>query len=149
MSCSKAAHSVVNWRMRILWLALVCWSSSGCSPDRPQRQAVRGSVSFDGKPVSGVALVFAPMGEDQLGATTQGVDGHFSLQRKAGPSVGDYFVTLAVIEPDLEEYVQLRRAGERPLSSLKFPPRYSQLGTLRAAVKASDENVFTFDLKSR
>lgn len=138
-----------RWRAMILGSALLCWACSGCSPEQPQRQAVRGTMTLDGRPVSGVTLVFAPTGAEQVGATTVAVDGQFSLDRTAGPSVGKHFVTLDVIEPDLEEYAQLRQAGKRPFSTLKIPPRYSKLGTLYADVQADAENVFTFNIKSR
>lgn len=140
---------VGDWCSKALNLALTLCLCSGCSPDGPQRQAVRGTLTLDGRPLSGVVLVFAPTAADQVGATTVATGGQFSLDRSAGPSVGKHFVTLDVIEPDLEEYAQLRQAGKRPFSTVKIPPRYSKLGALDADVQADAENVFTFNLKSR
>lgn len=149
MSCSKSMQLGGRWRVMPLALAIVCWVCSGCSSEGPQRQAVRGTVTLDGKPVDGVVLVFAPKGAGQVGATAVATRGEFSLDRTAGPGVGEHFVTLDAIEPDLEEYAQLRQAGKRPLSSLKIPARYSKLGALHADVRADTENVYTFHLKSR
>lgn len=149
MSCSKANQASGRWQMLSLAVAFICGVCSGCSSEAPQRQAVRGTVTLDGRPISGVVLVFAPTGADQVGATTVATDGEFSLDRTTGPSAGKHFVTLDVIEPDLEEYDQLRQAGKRPLSSLKIPARYSKLGTLHADVQADTENVYTFNLLTR
>lgn len=149
MSCSKAMPHISRRRLLTLAAVLVCWVCSGCSPDRPQRQAVRGTLTLDGEALNGVVLVFTPTGAGQVGASTVAVAGEFSMDRTSGPSAGKHFVTLDVIQPDLEEYTQLRQAGRRPLSSLTIPPRYSKLGMLNADVQADSENVFTFNLRSR
>lgn len=149
MCCSKTKQASRCWQILTLAVAIVGLVCSGCSSEDPQRQAVRGTVTLDGQPVSGVVLVFAPTGGNQIGATTEATDGEFSLHRATGPSVGKHFVTVDVIEPDLEEYEQLRRAGKRPLSSLRIPARYSKLGVLHADVQADTENVYNFNLLTR
>lgn len=149
MSGTKTIPHIGRGRLLTLAAILVCWVCSGCSPDRPQRQAVQGTLTLDGKPLNGVVLVFTPTGAGQVGATTVVVAGEFSMDRTLGPSAGKHFVTLDVIQPDLEEYTQLRQVGKRPLSSLQLPSRYSKLGLLDADVQADSENVFTFNLRSR
>ncbi len=149
MPDSNVLPKVLSYLSITLSLALIGWSCSGCSPAQPPRQAVRGTLTLDGKPISGVVLVFAPTGADQVGATTVVTAGQFSLGRASGPSEGRHFVTLDVIEPDLEQYIELRQAGKRPLSSLRLPPRYSKLGTLHADVRVDGDNVFNFELTSR
>ncbi|MCC7333934.1 MAG: hypothetical protein IT422_02490 [Pirellulaceae bacterium] len=136
---------------RAFWVGgmVIGWSCLGCNPTGPARQSVSGTVMLDGQPASGLSLVFTPTGSKQLGVASEVTDGRFSLDTTTGPSEGEYDVTVDTIEPDLEEFEQLRQAGKKPLSSIKLHPRYRKPGALQASVLADQENVFNFELKSR
>ncbi|MEO8271032.1 MAG: hypothetical protein ABI557_15015 [Aureliella sp.] len=136
---------------RALWLGslVIGWSCTGCTPAGPSRQAVSGTVTLNGKDATGLSLVFAPAGSQQLGAAVQVVDGRFSLDAATGPSAGQYDVTVDTMEPDLEDFERLRKAGKKPFSSIILHPRYGKPGSLQANVLADQENVFSFELKSR
>ncbi len=136
---------------RAVWLGLMIigWSCTGCTPAGPGRQAVSGTVMLDGKPATGLSLVFTPAESQQLGAAMQVIDGRFSLDAATGPSAGRYDVTVDTMEPDLEEFEQLRQAGKKPLSSIQLHPRYRKPGALQANVLADHENVFDFEVMSR
>lgn len=134
-----------------VWLGLLIigWSCTGCAPAGPKRQAVSGAVTLDGKPATGLTVVFTPTGSDQVGAAVEVVAGKFSLDATHGPSEGEHDVTVDTIEPDLEDFEQLRQAGKKPFSSIALPPRYRKPGALHASVIAEKENIFNFELRSR
>ncbi len=136
---------------RHVWLVamVIVGSCSGCRPAGPERQAVSGTVTLDGQPATGLSLVFTPSGIEQLGSAVEVIDGRFSLDASTGPSEGVYDVTVDTIEPDLEEFEQLRKAGKKPLSSIKLHPRYRKPGALQAGVAAGQQNHFSFEIKSR
>ena len=122
-----------------------------CTPFSSE-PATSGSISpavWLGKPATGLSLVFTPAGIQQLGAAVQVIDGRFSLDAATGPSAGRYDVTVDTMEPDLEEFEQLRQAGKKPLSSIRLHPRYRKPGALQANVLADHENVFDFEVMSR
>ena len=141
------------WRLQLhpAWLVilLVGGGGAGCAPTGPARQAVRGDVTLDGKPVSGVVVVFRPAGAEQIGAAVETLDGGFALDSTQGPSAGKHYVTVAIVEPELEEFEVRRRAGKRPFSTLKIHPRYTKPGALEVEVECAEENIFKFELKSR
>ena len=136
-------------RFVLLGILFLSWSCTGCTPAGTSRQAVQGIVTLDGKPVSGITLVFAPVEGMQTGAVAEVVDGRFSLTPEVGPSAGKHYVTVDTVQPELEEFERLRQAGERPFSLLKIHPRYKVFGSMEAMVSRESENTFTFELKSR
>ncbi len=142
---------ITDMLCRAVWLSwlVLGWSCTGCAPAAPARQSVSGTVTLDGKPATALSLVFIPNGSDQIGAAAQVVDGRFSLDDTAGPSVGQYDVTADTIEPDLEEFEQLRQAGKNPFSSIQLHTRYRKPGVLHAHVVSEQKNDFRFELKSR
>ncbi len=132
-----------------LLLVAIGWNCTGCTPAGPPRQAVSGTVTLDGKLASGMIVIFKPTGSDQVGAVAEVIHGKFALNTDIGPSVGKHDVTFDTIEPDLEDYEQLRAAGEQPFSKVKLHPRYRRAGVLSASVQQGAANSFEFELSSR
>ncbi len=130
-----------------LWaFAVIGWSCLGCAPADPPRQAVQGTVTLDGNPVSGLTLVFTPVAGEQLGAAAEVVNGKFSLSERVGPSLGKHQVTVSVNQPDLEDFEALRQNGKQPFVKLNIPAKYTKPGALEAEVLADENNVFDFQL---
>lgn len=130
-------------------LAILAGSCLGCTPAGPSRQAVSGAVTLDGKAISGVNIVFSPTAEHQLGAAVAVLDGRFELDDSIGPSEGNFDVSFDTIEPDLEDFEQLREDGKQPFSSLKIHPRYRKAGAASVKVESGRDNSFQFELRSR
>ena len=67
---------------------------SGCG-DMRSRQALSGDVALDGRPLEKGQIVFQPKSTGE-GVTAFGkiTDGHFSIDREAGPVPGDYVVRI-------------------------------------------------------
>ena len=78
-------------------LAMVGMALSGCGPSYPETIPVTGSVSLDGKPVAGAAVVFTPE-EGHLATGTTDGSGQFELstfQLGDGALPGKHRVTVA------------------------------------------------------
>lgn len=66
---------------------------AGCGKSDPfERQPVRGTVTWKGKPISFGSVVLEPAAGQGAGAMAAIRDGKFELSRTAGPSPGDYAV---------------------------------------------------------
>lgn len=81
----------------------------GCGPKYPETIPVAGTVTLDGRPVSGAAVVFTPEAGEAATATTD-ASGRFSLSTFRlgdGALPGDYRVTVSktTVEPGEEEKV--------------------------------------------
>lgn len=129
---------------------LVLALAAGCRRESVERGAVRGEVSFAGKPVERGHVVFLPQG-NQPGASASAeiVGGKYELPRETGPSVGSHRV----------EILATRSAGKReagtpfPPGTLVevteqfIPPRFNHQSVLTAEI-ASGDNVVDFALKA-
>ncbi len=143
------SNSASRITVRAILLANIGWSCAGCTPEGPSRKAITGTVTLDGKPATQVIVVFTPTGGGQVGAAAQVVDGKFALDALVGPSIGKHDVTVDTVEPDLEDFEQLRNEGKKPFSQIKIHPRFTKPGALSAVVTPTGTNDFQFDLKSR
>ena len=120
---------------------------SGCAPSGPQRVAISGSVTFDGKPVPKGMIAFISTGG---GPSTGGkiIDGRYDVPRDKGPLVGNNKVQIqgwfptgrkipipAPVPTDemMDETVQL------------IPEKYNAATELTLEVMA-DTNTHDFDL---
>lgn len=103
---------------------------------------VTGTVTLDGKPVSGLEVNFEPTGEIGNRGTATGytqADGSFSLMYpgyKEGAPLGEYTVRIIGGE-SLDDGTKVR-----------VPPKYNTDSELKETV-TSTENTFTFNLESK
>lgn len=129
----------------------------GCAPgDQPELGQVTGTVKLDGKPLSGVAVVFQPdSGRPARGMTD--AEGKYELtyiRDTKGTKIGSNRVEIAPSEEDVVEE-EPESSGEETQSGPpkpstgkpKVPPKYNIRSELKADVKAGD-NTFDFDLQS-
>ena len=138
------------WRTRLLAPVLTGMLLVGCNSE-PERLAVSGSVSLDGKAVSNCILVFQSVGEErsQLSATAVVSEGKFVVSRPNGLVAGEYGVVFTEVQPDLEDYEAARSAGAKNALNKKFiPAKYTVANELRIKV-ASGMQPILLSLKSR
>ena len=152
------------------WLALaLSWAVLGAGCSRAPKefrfavQPVSGTVTLQGKPLSGAIVRFhasdpskvtVPEGKEGppvLLTTETNADGHFSMSTYLaddGVPAGDYTVTVAV---GLSEGTSVEdgdgptaRASKRPKPDARF--RDPSTSPLKVSVQPGQANTFTFDL---
>lgn len=121
----------------LLCLVAICMLLSGC-----QRIAdVSGTVRVDGKPVSGVIVVFDPGVQDApRGVATTAGDGRYTIRRlgpgaKTGVPVGTYAV-------------KVMADADNP-NAPKIPPKYARGDAVSCDVKGGAGNVFDIDISTK
>jgi len=139
----------------VLSLSLVGCGGTG---DQPELGQVTGTVTLDGKPLNGVAVVFAPEnGRPARGRTD--LNGKYELtyiRQTRGTKVGRNRVEIAPSEEDEEDAEEQANAGEPAAPKKaptnrekpKVPARYNTKSELEANVKPG-VNVFDFKLESQ
>jgi hypothetical protein len=131
---------------------------SGCGPsgDQPELGTVTGTVTLDGKPLAGVAVVFQPdSGRPARGRTN--AEGKYELtyiRQTKGTKVGPNRVEIAPSEEGEATEESASGGEESPAGSLKsqadkpvVPARYNMKSELKVDVK-SGSNTFDFALES-
>jgi hypothetical protein len=140
-------------RARILpWMiAVTAIASTGCDREggNSSREAISGTVNFDGRPLKKGAIQFQPASQAD-GVLAVGVitEGRFDIPRNEGPSAGKYGV--AVYNQDDSAPAPGEMPGplkKRKTSGELIPPRYNTRTELTAEVKPGGPNSYTFDLK--
>lgn len=119
---------------------------AGCGPSKPNLEfgTVQGTVTLNGKPLAGAAVVFEPdAGRPSYGTTSE--SGQFSLNYRGNPwgaVVGHHTVRITT-EAVLED------SPDEPPVFLKerLPKRYHSKSILNADVTAGN-NIFDFPLMS-
>jgi hypothetical protein len=149
--------------MRWVTLILISGLMFGCGPDvapppeLPNLVAVTGTVTMDGQPLEGAAVMFMPAGNTGYGAVG-GTDAQGKYKPNTatgqivhdGVSPGEYKVVISrLVGPDgkpikLDPNVPPANLGGRE----SLPPKYSSpvQTTLKASV-AEGKGTFDFDLK--
>jgi hypothetical protein len=123
-----------------LALAVVAILSAGCARDFEFAQ-VRGTVTYEGKPLPEGTVLFVPSGSGIASAGTIQPDGTYRLlSRKVGDGAVVGHQKVAVVppyEPQTPDYP-------------KFPLKYQDAETsgFEIEVRKDVENVFDIDLKS-
>lgn len=86
-------------RLCSVLLGIVVLVAAGCGEADPLgRQAISGTVSFDGKPVAEGTIGFAPVN----GVTSSGApikDGKYSIEQEKGLPAGKYKVSISAPKP--------------------------------------------------
>ena len=126
-------------------MVLIACCSSGCGPDRtgvPPLAPVAGMVTLDGKPLSGIGVVFtSETGHSSFGKTD--ANGRYELGFVRGLKGG-------IIGPS-RVWLDGKSGLEHPPGSDfrdPIPPRYGPNGELRAEVVAGP-NTIDFSLTTR
>lgn len=139
-------------------LLVVCISmcvQPGCGGpgDQPELGEVSGTVTLDGKPLSGIAVVFQPeSGRPARGMTdAQGKYELTYIRQTKGTKVGPNRVEIAPSEDgeveDSESSDEENASAPKRSNKPKIPARYNTKSELKADVKAG-KNTFDFKLDS-
>ncbi len=148
-----------NWkrlscRLTIMSLAMAWLVGCGGSSDQPELGEVTGTITLDGKPLSGVAVVFQPEnGRPARGMTD--ANGKYELtyiRQTKGSKVGPNRVEIAPSEEGESEESEgsdtvNANLPARQSTKAKIPARYNLKSELNAEVKPG-KNTFDFELKS-
>lgn len=151
------------------WLASVmaCLAIAGCGSkdEAPKVAPAGGTVTYQGKPVTGATVTFVTEGAPKVGVGITDAQGKFQIgtfTANDGAIIGEHKVVVAKVasagaggtmSPD--DYMKKMASGgssaKIPGSDAKneLPTKYSSQATtdLKASVKAGDANNFTFELK--
>jgi hypothetical protein len=131
----------------------------GCGglSDQPELGQVTGTITLDGKPLSGIAVVFQPeSGRPAKGTTdAKGVYELTYIRQTKGTKVGPNRVEIAPSEDGDVEAEELANVDEEGTATTQrsdarkpaIPIRYNVRSELKADVKAG-KNTFDFKLES-
>jgi hypothetical protein len=135
----------IGW---VLFLVIGCLGlCSGCGPDRG-RQALSGSVTFQGRPLKQGNITFL---------TTSGVPGpvggaliragRFDIPAAQGLEPGTYRVAISSPVPGGILTPEEKAAGASPKAKDLLPSKYNTESSLTIVVEANRPNQFDFDLQ--
>jgi hypothetical protein len=115
----------------------------------PSREAVSGTVSFDGRPLKRGTIQFQPASQaDGVMAVGAISDGRFDIPGYVGPAPGKYGVAIynqddsAPAPGEMPGPPKAKKTAGEPI-----PARYNTKTVLTAEVTPGGPNRFTFDLK--
>ncbi|HWL10639.1 MAG TPA: hypothetical protein VNQ76_19690 [Planctomicrobium sp.] len=139
--------------MRAVCLLLIVFGIASCSgkSDAPEMAAVKGIVTWKGKPLADAGVVFTPTsGPVAIGRTDE--TGRFSLstQGRIGAAVGAHRVTIKAYEPLPPGTVVVNDTVTTSVPVSRIPEGFGELENsgLVATVTSNDaENKFEFDLQ--
>jgi hypothetical protein len=131
----------------------------GCSTgddDELPRQAVSGTVTFNGQPLAQGRIQFEPSSPDaKIAAGGEITDGQFAISRDQGPTPGSYRVMVTSAGATKTGGDNAPGAEPAKRGAVKLPPpaaelipkEYNAQTTLTAKVEAGGPNRFDFTLK--
>ena len=141
----------------LLLLALAGCPGGGASRDLPDLVPVGGTVTLDGKPLSGAHVTFVPVGSTPGWACTGLTDasGHYEVMADAehkGAPVGEFKVTCTKwVTEDGSDFQSEMGVNPMEAGALELlPPKYSDESEteLKATVPAGGSDSINFDLSS-
>jgi hypothetical protein len=110
----------------------------GCGQSGAEVAPVSGRVTLDGRPLASADVAFQPDGAQRASSGRTNADGRYQLMFKRGQPgalVGEHTVRISI-------------SREIVRNPPPIPARYDTQSELRREVKAGEENVFDFELKS-
>ncbi|WP_052639845.1 hypothetical protein [Zavarzinella formosa] len=138
--------------MRVTWLNLLlitgCLAmSGGCGPT-DGRRAVKGTVTYQGKPVENGTITFQTTTTPPAmagGAPIQ--DGKYEIPADKGLEPGKYRVLISAAGPPAKLTPAERAAGVSARASELIPPKYNTESTLMADIKPGASDPVDFSLE--
>jgi hypothetical protein len=137
--------------MRAAELVLMASAAAGCGvSDGLDRQAISGTVTWEGQPLERGAILFEPATNESgtpVGSTIRA--GNFAVARNQGPVPGLYFVRIyASSGTQASPTSGQTERTPRPMVE-RLPAAYNAQTELRASVIARGANQFRFELRAR
>jgi hypothetical protein len=133
-------------------ILLLCLAGCGGGEDTGDglaREAVSGTVTLDGQPLSGAVIQFLPSDPSAAGGASGDIEGgKFAIESGQGPIAGTYRVVISTrMGPDVDAS---QPPGEIPKPKKDpIPAKYNTKSTLTADVKAGVPNTFDFPLTTK
>lgn len=128
-------------------------AASGCSSgsdDELPREAISGTVTFDGQPLERGSITFLPEGQLPTQGGAPIADGQYSIAQNEGLVPGNYHVAITSPLGEGEKSKDtVTNAPGMPAKAPKdlIPAQYNTKSTLKAEVKAGASNSFDFTLE--
>jgi hypothetical protein len=121
---------------------------AGCDRDPMGRQAVSGTVVFNGGPLDQGRIHFTPAGKGptESGATIE--NGRYAIPRGTGLAPGSYRVSIFSYDQKGPKVQSEEVPGDPGNTQFKerIPAKYNAKTTLTAEVKKGGRNVFDFTI---
>lgn len=136
-------------------LVFATLTAFGCSPSHPETAPTSGTVSYGGKPLAHVMVMFFPqnVSEARIGYAKTDAEGRFKAVSTFGTGdgvvVGHHNVSITEAwPPDIKEVPKDATGMEKSPPRGPWDAKYrdSATGALQVDVIAKQENFFEFDL---
>lgn len=119
---------------------------AGCSDPYAGRQALSGSVTLEGQPLSDATISFEPIDGQDSSSGSPIANGEYKIERKAGLKPGKYRVVITAGDgktPANEEEAG-GPGGSNIVSVDRIPADYNERSQQQIEVKANGPNKFDF-----
>src|SRR5690606_18361407 len=113
----------------------------GCSKSGPKTAPIRGTVTFDGRPVKDGDILFIPENKSLSPEAGRIVDGRYETRAKIGKNRVE--ISALDIGPNTQHLMG------SPIAKNFIPDRYNLNSELSVDVSDASENVFPFELSSQ
>ena len=120
----------------------------GCGGDG--REAIQGTVTFDGQPLAAGQISFLP--EPGTKGPTAGAaikDGAFTIASHDGTFAGKFRVEITATRPSNRKAMNHETGQMVNVPQQYIPAKYNKQSQLTADVKSGEANQFKFELTSR
>ncbi|MEW4452183.1 hypothetical protein AB1L30_05800 [Bremerella sp. JC817] len=137
-------------RARFYALAFSClvFTLAGCGGDGIPRAAVKGTVTYDGKPIETGVIMFIPSDVSPIALKiTDGIyDSESDVNDRRGAPIGDCQVQIFGDKPSGKIVTDIT-TGQKVEEFIQFiPPKYNVNSILTVTVEAGDQNIdFSLD----
>jgi hypothetical protein len=134
-------------RLQLLCICAFVAGLAGCAGGEAKRQAVSGTVKWQGKPLNQGSINFLP--EDPALGTSGGAlikDGQYSISANQGLLPGRYKVTISSADPKKAVDPDADPGAPGPVYKDRVQPKYNIKTILTADVKAEGPNTFNFNV---
>ncbi|MBA2117592.1 hypothetical protein [Bremerella alba] len=133
-------------RRNLALVVCLIFGSLGCGSNSsaPGMHPVKGTVTFDGKPIETGRILFRQSEGDGQAFSAEIVDGSYELEVKEGPS--DVTITASRLLPG--KFDNSNGTPEQ-MGEMYIPSKYNRKTELSALVTPDGENEFPFDLISK
>jgi hypothetical protein len=137
-------------------MRVTCWTlllitgclavSGGCGPTS-SRRAVKGTVTYQGKPLENGTITFQTTTAPPAMAGGSPIkDGKYEIPADKGLEPGTYRVLISAAGPPAKQTVAERAAGASPRASEVIPAKYNAESTLTAEITSGGSAPVDFAL---
>lgn len=138
-------RSGIVFRCALLGIAFVV---SGCNES--PRNAVSGTVTFEGQPLADGYVMFVPLnGTPGPTAGANIKDGKFEVEQQGSVFAGDFRVEIVASRPSNRKVLSQESGKMVTVPEQYIPIRYNQESELQASVEPGGKNQFDFSLSEK